>query len=88
MRVQIHPPPKITLHPILQKKENKQKTCLEMQSYLREELRKEKKNKNVVFTELEEWFHTKDVVKRNIKRFKDADVDGVDSAGDTYTESQ
>ena len=46
-----------------------------MNSQLREELRKEKKNKKVVFAELEKQFHTKNTARRNIKRFKDADVD-------------
>ena len=65
-----------------------QKNCLEMKSQLREELREEKKNKKVAFAELEERFHTKDAAKRNIKRFKDADVDDEDSDGEPYTESQ
>ena len=59
-----------------------------MKSRLREELRKEKKNKKVAFAELEERFHTKDAAKRNIKRFKDADVDDEDSDGEPYTEFQ
>jgi len=65
-----------------------QKNCLEMKSQLREELRKEKENKKAAFAELEVRFHTKDAAKRNIKRFKDAEVDDEDSDGDAYTESQ
>ena len=66
-----------------------QKNCLEMKSQLREELRKEKKNKKAAFAELEVRFHTQDAAKRNIKRFKDAEVDDEDSDGDAYyTESQ
>ena len=65
-----------------------QKNSPEMRSQLCEELRKEKKNKKVASADLEKRFHTKDAATRNIKRYKDANVDNEDSDGDIYTEFQ